>query len=105
MKQVEKLHQLYNLFPQHNKFHLSYQYDIKKHEWKFIGWKCIRCNIIFKKPDTVPNHEDSCNRNSKPRKPRKRDRLTEETVIRNSQGEITFWEPLDFNQIFSVTKK
>jgi hypothetical protein len=97
MDAIRKLHAQYNIHPENRKFHLAYQYDKKVKDWKFLGWRCVQCNKVFKRPDTVPQHTNNCRYAGISNKVMvHKNKSIEELKVKTQYG--TDWKPLDFNQ-------
>lgn len=83
------LHETHNIHPEIKLFHLTYTYDKKINNWKFVGYRCTRCNKLFKNSNTLPKHELTC-RGTVINKD-----LTKLKII-NVKGED--WHPYETNQ-------
>lgn len=60
MNKLQKLHDHYNKYSHIPHIHLSYSYDNQKNEWKFQGYRCMKCGTILKRESTIPGHQTSC---------------------------------------------
>lgn len=89
---VDMLHKEHNLYPEQTQFHLSHNYDRKTKTWKFVGYRCTKCGVTFKRANTVPNHPSACRETYTNRK---WDKDNELNIVR-VDGKP--WRPLDFNQ-------
>jgi transposase-like protein len=88
----DMLHEEHNLYPQYRQFHLVHNYDRKSKNWQFMGYRCMKCGVTFKRANTVPNHPDSC-----------RETMVSKRNIEDVKLNIVTvngkkWEPIDFNQ-------
>ena len=97
MNKIQKLHEQYNRYPEYSKFHLSFQFDKKIKDWKFLGYRCVHCNKIFVKPGTIPQHVTTC------RAIPNSNKHVSKTILPLEKQQIvtqygTEWKPLDFNQ-------
>lgn len=98
MKRItfQQLHQQHNLFPENTNFHLVHSLDRKTKDWKFMGYRCMKCGVTFKRASTVPNHLESCRYYL----PKRKD-VTEQESINIVTVDGKPWQPIDFNQKFS----
>ena len=94
---LKDLHEINNKFPNKKNIHQSYQYDVKKDEWKFVGYKCGRCNRVFKRPGFIENHEEVC----RPDKKLANQKIEGEQIM-TVDREV--WKPIDINQNQSFQK-
>ena len=91
MKRIKTLHEQHNKFPELKHMHLSYAYDPLIDDWKFLGYRCMKCGTIFKREGTIPNHQKSCKEFKSVRKEVK----IEGKIVDVNGNE---WKPLDSNQ-------
>ena len=90
MNKIQNLHEKHNIHPELSDFHLTYQYNNIISEWRFMGWRCIKCGHLCKFAGTVPKHPQSC-RAIKKRVPKE-----DKAHIITVNGDE--WQPFDFNQ-------
>ena len=95
---LKDLHEINNKYPDKKDIHQSYGYDTKKNEWVFKGYKCSKCNRLFKRPGFIDDHELKC----EPDRKLVDKQVKIEAEIRRLDGGI--WTPLDINQIHSLGK-
>ena len=92
MTKANDLHDKHNLFPEKRNYHLSHSYDRKTQTWQFMGWRCMKCGVVFKHESTIHKHEFSCRHNLK------RDMKDPTSELRIINVNRQPWKPLDFNQ-------
>lgn len=86
-KTLQELHTENNKYPDHPLFYITYAYDKKNKEFKFIGYHCTKCGKVLKQKNSVPRHQQNCrliNTNPKHR----HDDITEDTKILNKNGDV-----------------
>ena len=93
MTDFKTLHEEHNLFPDNTNFHLVHNFDKKLKIWKFMGYRCMKCGVTFKRPNTIPNHLDSCRYYLAKRKD-----VSEQDGVNIVTVDGKPWKPLDFNQ-------
>lgn len=95
MSSLQNLHNEYNPFPEYTNYHITYQFDKKTKEWKFHGYRCVKCDGSFKTRQVLSAHYNRCPQiKTGPR--HRKDNLTEETKIIDKNGKE--WRPLEMIQ-------
>lgn len=94
-KDVEELNKKYNVFPELTIFHLGYIYSPREKLWTFTGYRCVKCDRIFKNSSTLPGHADSCPQN-RVRQKYKVVEIDPSAKVLTESREV--WQPYDFNQ-------
>ena len=60
MKSLQKLHEEHYKYPEYPEFYITYGYDKKNKEFKFIGYHCTKCRKVLKQKNIVPRHHQNC---------------------------------------------
>ena len=96
MKQIKDYHKEYNKYPEYKNFNVAYNYDSKNKNWKFAGYKCVKCGRVLKQKNIVPRHQLNCRDINTP-KVYNTHEIDPKAKVLNLQGNT--WKPLDFNHI------
>ena len=85
----------YRLNNELNVFHLTYSFDSKTEYWTFTGYRCTKCEGIFKKKETLVGHLDACNILKRKRKYLTVE-ISPEAVVMTKSRDV--WQPYESNQ-------
>lgn len=97
-RDVSVLHEKYKVGPEFHIFHLTYSFSPKTNLWSFQGYRCTKCEKLFKKKETLSGHLDSCTILKRKKAYRYNDNveIASEATVLSKNREV--WRPYDSNQ-------
>lgn len=94
-RDIQVLQEKYKIDTKLTQFHLSFSFDKKESMWEFKGYRCTKCERIFKKKNTLEPHLTACSYTKYKPKYKLTD-IDPEAMVLTKNGES--WRPYEFNQ-------